>query len=332
MSNRPSPYQARILRLIADGASVYWYGSNSGRAELATPGYDNPDSSVTYQRIRDDLNGTPRVPARTIDAMLRKGLLKDVQTQSEYGDWVNHKIVLTERAKRWLDHAAPDDFQSPESKPSAYSEQDLLDLLRKRHAGAEWAFFPKFMAGTGRKANRQFDAFAINLWQSKGFDRVAYEIKVYRSDFLKELKNPSKRQRAMTYSNHFYFVCPDGLVEKDEIPDDAGLMVVMEHKRYGTTLRIAKRAPRMDAPPLPMWLTVAVMRRVARLEHGQKYLDAAAKIAVPYRVMQRVIDDVKSGEATADDACRVIENIFRYDYYDIDRLVDGFLERYNNRA
>ncbi len=69
----------------------------------------------------------------------------------------------------------------------------VVDALRKRHGavGREWAFFDELRAGTGYKNIRKgmnpeqrFDAWAINLYPSKGHMTIAYEVKVSRSDFL----------------------------------------------------------------------------------------------------------------------------------------------------
>lgn len=115
--------------------------------------------------------------------------------------------------------------------------KDIIKALRKRHGknGREWALFEELRAGTGYKDIRKglnpeqrFDAWAINLYPSKGHMTIAYEIKVSRSDFLHEIKHPKKRQTAVLYSNEFYFVTPKGLVSKEEIPEGCGLIEVKE--------------------------------------------------------------------------------------------------------
>lgn len=68
-----------------------------------------------------------------------------------------------------------------------------------------------------------------------------YEVKVSRSDFLAD----SKKRKWQFYekrienliSNYFYYVCPDGLISENEIPDFAGLI-------YATNegLKVIKKA------------------------------------------------------------------------------------------
>jgi len=77
------------------------------------------------------------------------------------------------------------------------------------------------------------------------------EIKVNRSDFTKELKNPQKQRWALMYSNLFYYCCPKGLIKLNELPPYAGLL---EYEN-GKILEFIK-APRRDISP-PRWTFVA---------------------------------------------------------------------------
>lgn len=115
--------------------------------------------------------------------------------------------------------------------------KDVIDALKNNYKplGEQWAFIEELRAGTGYKTSemgrnpeRSFDAFVINLYPSKKFERIIYEVKVSRSDFLREIKNPQKRQEALLMSNKYYFATPEGLVSADEIPKECGLVEVKE--------------------------------------------------------------------------------------------------------
>lgn len=73
---------------------------------------------------------------------------------------------------------------------------------------------------------RRVDYWAIDCWQSKQFTKTAYEIKVFRSDWLSELKKPHKRRQAMFVSNLFYFIAPKGIIKLEELPVACGLIEV----------------------------------------------------------------------------------------------------------
>jgi hypothetical protein len=64
----------------------------------------------------------------------------------------------------------------------------------------------------------------MNIWPSKRFHRIAYEIKVARSDFNRELLLPEKRMPAEKYANECFFVMPTGIAKIDEIPEGWGLI------------------------------------------------------------------------------------------------------------
>ena len=150
----------------------------------------------------------------------------------------------------------------------------ILKALRRRHPAAEWAFFEELRAGTGwgnkrwgadkapSNPEQRFDAWAINLYPSKNFLRIAYEIKVSRSDFLHEIKNPEKRSQALKLSNQFYFVAPQGLIKPTELPPEAGLIEVKDEWES----RLKVRAPMREAEA-PTWQFFAsIARRMQSLE------------------------------------------------------------------
>lgn len=139
------------------------------------------------------------------------------------------------------------------------------------HSNDAWAFFDELRLGTGfrRDSAQSVDAFAISLWPSKGWASYAYEIKVSRADFRKELREPLKRRAALRYSNMFWFVTQEGLVKPEEVPIECGLMEVrtMVPEPFWHA-HVIVPAPWRDVPP-PTWnLFASVARRVHRLENN----------------------------------------------------------------
>ena len=65
----------------------------------------------------------------------------------------------------------------------------------------------------------KFDGLAITKSYTKPCI-IGYEIKVSRGDFLQD----GKWHLYLQYCNEFYFVVPHGLVKKDELPDNVGLI------------------------------------------------------------------------------------------------------------
>jgi len=128
-----------------------------------------------------------------------------------------------------------------------------------RNGPHRYVVFFELRDGTSIHAAQSMDAFAMNIWPSGGFDRYAFEIKVHRSDFLKELDNPNKRKWAMDVSNEFWFVCAPDVAKPEEIPETCGLMVA-----NGKNLRKLVRAKHREAGPFEIWEIAALLRAAHR--------------------------------------------------------------------
>lgn len=154
---------------------------------------------------------------------------------------------------------------------------DIYAALQRRHQMPEWVLVRELRLGTGfggidwvkweasgRKSRpkhilqQRIDAWAINCYSSNGFRRVAYEIKVNRGDFIKEKRDPEKRQPAMEVSDYFYFAAPRGLIAPMELPQGCGLLVVYESGRS----EILERAPKLNPTRLDWCFVASVLRSV----------------------------------------------------------------------
>jgi hypothetical protein len=104
-------------------------------------------------------------------------------------------------------------------------EAALIEIVeRAMHSVvSEWPFLRELRVGTGRQNGgaQRLDAFALNTLPHVATERVCYEVRISRADFLSELKHPLKRRIEMRYSNGFYFVTPTDLVSIAEIPPGA---------------------------------------------------------------------------------------------------------------
>ena len=145
---------------------------------------------------------------------------------------------------------------------------EVITALR-RHYGSErdvlvpeWALLDEFQLGTGPSLPR-IDLFAVRAWRGKrGHERHAIEVKVSRSDFLSELKKPSKRRDFVRHSHRFYFATPAKLVKPEEIPPECGLLEI-----HGTRVHRKIAAPHRSKPAaLPEGALAEAMRRASRAE------------------------------------------------------------------
>ena len=138
----------------------------------------------------------------------------------------------------------------------SYTADELIALLRQRYAQAErYAFFEQVAAGTGAGANSWIDAAAISLWPSDGLHRMAFEVKVARGDFLRELQEPGKNAWARDCFHEFWFVAPRDVIVKEELPEGDGWLAP-----HGNGLSIVRAARRRQAPTLDDGLVASICR------------------------------------------------------------------------
>lgn len=152
---------------------------------------------------------------------------------------------------------------------------DVYEALKRRHTLPEWVLVRELRIGTGysyrewcgpdrkwkrAKMQQSVDAWALNCYPSKDFVKIAYEIKVSRSDFIREKLEPEKREPALEISDLFYFAAPRGLIAPMEVPKDCGLLVVYDNGRS----EILKEAPRREATRFDWRLVASLVRNVMK--------------------------------------------------------------------
>lgn len=133
--------------------------------------------------------------------------------------------------------------------------------VRRYYAGSSWAVFEGVANATGGRASRWADALAFGLWPSRGLEIHGVEIKVSRSDLLREIADPRKAEPVAAYCDYWWIALgSEKLATPDELPPAWGMLVPISGKKG---LRIAKPARKLDAKPLDRGFVAAVLRRAA---------------------------------------------------------------------
>lgn len=134
--------------------------------------------------------------------------------------------------------------------------------LRELYPPGAHAYIQEFRAGTGYSdsSNRYLDAWIISCFPSSGLVRTAIEIKISRSDFTRELKQPMKRDSALRLCNEFYFAAPKNLIGESELPDEAGLIEVDPLTGKAT---VKHDAPYRETSPATWAFVASLARRMA---------------------------------------------------------------------
>lgn len=152
--------------------------------------------------------------------------------------------------------------------------EDLVNLLRRRFASQNGAYnrsvvLEQVPDGTGMNQSHWIDVAVFEMWPSKGLSRLAFEIKVTRSDFLRELQTPDKHKWCRDSFHEFWFVAPKDVIQIEELPRGIGWMYPR-----GDKLCIARHAMRNPTPILGDNLLAGFMRA------AYKEIDTASKLTV----------------------------------------------------
>ena len=145
------------------------------------------------------------------------------------------------------------------------TEADVIAALERRYNvtvgnGRRYATAYGVRSHAGFDARRTADFVVMDLWPSGGLRLHGHEVKVSRSDWLRELKDPSKAAEFIPYMNCWWLAVSDKrIVRPGELPDDWGLLALR-----GEHMTVVKPAPKRDAKPLPASRLAALLRAVAQ--------------------------------------------------------------------
>lgn len=154
------------------------------------------------------------------------------------------------------------------------SSHQIQQILRAKYAAPEYAYFAEVANSTG-SASRRADGLAMGLWHSRGLYLTGFEIKVSRSDWLNELKNPAKADLIAKYCDFWYVVVGDESIVKDgELPANWGLMIPMKGN-----LKIKVQAPKLEALPLSRSFFASLCRRACESSIDQRIINEAVSKA-----------------------------------------------------
>lgn len=125
---------------------------------------------------------------------------------------------------------------------------DLARYLNLSGNLMTWTEVPLGEGGSDRA-----DVIAVaKSFASKRF--LIYEVKISRSDFLHDV-NTNKYSKYKEHCHQLYFACPSGLIKKDEVPSDCGLIT-----QKGDNWRVIKSAPRNEFKPTTNLLIRLLLR------------------------------------------------------------------------
>lgn len=161
------------------------------------------------------------------------------------------------------------------------TESEVMLCIARRYAsrygnGPRYVVIPHVRNAAGFDATRTADAVVMGLWPSEGLPILGIEIKVARSDWLREVKKPQKAGGWLESVDYWWIAAADASVVRiGELPTGWGLMVC-----DGGTMRTVVVAQQLRDPglarPLPPSLTRSGLAALLRAGIGE----ATARLAI----------------------------------------------------
>lgn len=139
---------------------------------------------------------------------------------------------------------------------------DIENAMRKKWCEPEYAVLWNVANGTGIHARRYADALIMSLWPSRGMELHGVEIKVSRSDWKHEAKDPTKAETIAKYCDRWYIHTPKGLIQDvSDVPPAWGV-----REFDGNKWSTLKEAEKTQAEPIDRSFLAAMLRRTAEAD------------------------------------------------------------------
>lgn len=135
---------------------------------------------------------------------------------------------------------------------------ELLARVMKLWSPPEFYVLSEVRNGTGySKAEGYADVLAMSVWPSRGLELVGAELKVSRSDWIRERKDPAKAEKFVKYCHRWYLITANDAARAEEIPINWGWMVAGERG-----LKTMKAAPELSPVSPDTSLLASIFRKI----------------------------------------------------------------------
>lgn len=178
---------------------------------------------------------------------------------------------------------------------SPIRSHDLVNMLARRY-GERMGSTPRYLLGEEVRlasfgSPRICDVIVQDTWTGghygadnpRQYPRHGFEIKISRSDWLNEVRQPDKAEAFRRYCHYWYLVIADKDMVKDgELPQGWGLLV----PRGNSLVQIVKPEENLQVEPMPVGMMISFMRRV---ESATRFAGENT-YRVPYIDQERELD------------------------------------------
>lgn len=142
---------------------------------------------------------------------------------------------------------------------------EVIKNLKSYFPPPAYCFLEQVADGTGARQFRWADAVAMSVWPSRGYDIHGIEVKVSKSDWKNELKNPEKSSAVQQYCQRWWIATPDeSIIAPGELPPTWGWMVCTPKG----SMKIIIPAPLLPAKPPSVEFVASILRNVQKMDEA----------------------------------------------------------------
>ena len=185
------------------------------------------------------------------------------------------------------------------------NERQMLDLLHRRygqrsHNGGTDS--PRYICAEhvrdragffDRGAGRTADFIAVDTWQSSmRNERLAIhgiEVKVTRSDWLREIKDPAKAKEGLRYATHRWLAISDpSIARPEELPPGWGLLCPSGDRGLVAKVQASGLSATERAGPSSLAALLRAIAKTSAERTAQKVIDAQVADAKRARMAEEM--------------------------------------------
>jgi len=239
-------------------------------------------------------------------------------------------------------------------KKEKWDAKGLRELLRiKFKQPGCYVVLEEVGNATGFSADSWIDAAVFTLWPSKGLTRAAFEIKVSRSDLIRELNQRDKNAWAREYFHEFWYLMPSDIAKPEELPAGSGwlyprgqqlcvkvqsahnenpkldneflsaLVRAVDKERQHVAGRAVAELLNESGPYQRAQAYVAAVHKFFNIHNIDSYIGADAPSAVEATIL-KLLTQAMDGEGTTAKLKHVLDHVSNFEAH-IENLTSSFL-------
>lgn len=142
-----------------------------------------------------------------------------------------------------------------------FTARQIHEQIVKAYPAPAWTVLEELRDSTGWAGRGQAaDAFAFGTWPSRGFRVIGFEIKSFRGDWLRELKDPEKAEGLAKFADEWWLIANTDCAREEEIPMTWGWA-----KPTDKGLKVIKKPnPQMKAKEINRVFLMSIVRNIGK--------------------------------------------------------------------